>query len=44
VHFFIHANQHDVFTSYDRMASIELDPSFPDYERLVKDYGSILMF
>ncbi len=44
VHFVIHANQRDLFTSYDRMASIELDPHFPDYERLVKVYASILMF
>ena len=44
VHFVIHANQRDLFTSYDRMASIEIDPHFPDYERLVKVYTSILMF
>lgn len=44
VHFVIHANQRDLFTSYDRMASIELDPHFPEYERLVKAYASILVF
>ena len=44
VHFVIHATQRDLFTSYDRMASIERDPHFPDYERLVKVYASILMF
>ena len=44
VHFVIHANQRDLFTSYDRMVSIELDPHFPYYKRLVKSYASILMF
>lgn len=43
VHFTIKANQYDLFTSYDRMVSIALDPHFPDYERLVKVYASILM-
>lgn len=43
VHFVIRANQRDLFTSYDRMVSIELDPHFPDYERLAKTYASILM-
>jgi hypothetical protein len=43
VHFVIHANQRDLFTSYDRMVSIELDPHFPAYERLAKSYASILM-
>lgn len=44
VHFVIHANQRDLFTSYDRMGSIALDPHFPDYKRLAKAYASILMF
>jgi hypothetical protein len=44
VHFTIKANQYDLFTSYDRMVAIELDPYFSDYERLVKVYASILMF
>jgi hypothetical protein len=43
VHFVINANQRDLFTSYDRMVSIQLDPHFPDYDRLVKTYASILM-
>jgi hypothetical protein len=44
VHFTLKANQHDLFTSYDRMVAIALDPHFPEYERLVKVYTSILMF
>lgn len=44
VHFTLKANQYDLFTSYDRMVAIELDPHFPDYERLLKVYASILMF
>jgi hypothetical protein len=43
VHFTIKANQFDFFTSYDRMVAIALDSHFPDYERLVKVYASILM-
>lgn len=43
VHFVIKANQRDLFISYDRMVSIELDPGFPDYERLVKTYAPVLM-
>ena len=44
VHFTIKANQCDLFTSYDRMVAIALDLHFPDYERLVKVYASILLF
>ena len=44
VHFTIKANQHEFFVSHDRMVSISLAPSFPDYERLGRKYASILMF
>lgn len=43
VHFALKANQRDLFLSYDRMVVLELDPDFPEYERLVETYAPILM-
>lgn len=43
VHFALKANQRDLFLSYDRMVALELDPDFPEYERLVETYAPILM-
>lgn len=43
VHFALKANQRNLFLSYDRMVVLELDPDFPEYERLVETYAPILM-
>lgn len=44
VHFYIVTkNDQVIFTSYDRMVGLIIDPSFPECERLEDKYASILM-
>lgn len=44
VHFYIVAeNDQIIFTSYDRMVGLIIDPSFPECEILEDKYASILM-
>jgi hypothetical protein len=41
VHFYIRGNGRDVVTSYDAMCGMLLDPTFPDYARLITEYEAL---
>lgn len=45
VHFYIRHQERDVVTSYDCMCGLLIDPTFPDYARIIREYaplGSIM--
>jgi hypothetical protein len=45
VHFYIRHQERDVVTSYDCMCGLLIDPAFPDYARIIREYaplGSIM--
>jgi hypothetical protein len=42
VHFYLLAQGQELVASYDRMCTVVLAPEFPEYGRLVTDYGDRL--
>jgi hypothetical protein len=41
VHFFLVQADKELVTSYDRMACVIIDPTFPEYQRLVAEYAAL---
>ena len=41
VHFYIRHQGRDVVTSYDCMCGMLLDPTFPDYARIITEYAPL---
>ena len=41
VHFYISDKGQDVVTSYDGMCGMILEPTFPDYPRLIAEYAAL---
>lgn len=41
VHFYISDKGRDVVTSYDGMCGMILEPTFPDYSRIINEYAAL---
>ena len=41
VHFYISDKGRDVVTSYDGMCGMILEPTFPDYPRIITEYAAL---
>ena len=41
VHFYIYVKGTDILTSYDSMCGMKLEPTFPDYQRIITEYAPL---